>query len=296
MGHPVDTGLDKVLDSVHSVVAQHIPQKTLKWRSRPPWINNNIMKLVTKKILWKRLKSSGSQDLFLRFKEFRKKTKRLINFSYSRYLKSLSEKLQDNPKHFWSFYSMKSKAKRIPETVTYGNTQSTDLTSKVELFGKFFQSIYSKSSLDVNLSSPDVVNPYLLLNVTTSASEVQEAPGVDNLPAQILRACAYELSVPLTHFFNSSLKSGVIPILWKSANLTPVHKGDNRELVENYRSISLLPISAKCLERIVYNAIYSHVSSYLSEWQHGFVKGRSCETQLVLTTINGPGCWMRVIK
>ena len=102
---------------------------------------------------------------------------------------------------------MKSKAKRIPETVTYGNTQSTDLTSKVELFGKFFQSIYSKSSLDVNLSSPDVVNPYLLLNVTTSASEVQEAPGVDNLPARILRACAYELSVPLTHLFNSSLKS-----------------------------------------------------------------------------------------
>ena len=53
-----------------------------------------------------------------------------------------------------------------------------------------------------------------------------------------------------------------------SANVTPVHKVDNRELVENYRSISLLAISAKCLERIVHNAIYSHVSTYLSEWQH----------------------------
>ena len=74
-----------------------------------------------------------------------------------------------------------------------------------------------------------------------------------------------------------------MPTLWKSANITSVHKGDNREFVENYRSISLLPISAKCLERIAHNAIYSHVSPYLSEWQHGFVKGRSCETQLVLT-------------
>ena len=54
----------------------------------------------------------------------------------------------------------------------------------------------------------------------------------------------------------------------KSANVTPVHKGDNRELVENYRSFSLLPISAKRVERIVHNAIYSHVSPYLSEWQH----------------------------
>ena len=138
------------------------PQITLKRRPRPPWImNNEIMKFVRKKKrLWKRLKSSGSQALFMRFKELRKKTKRLINHSYSQYLLSLSEKLQDNPKHFWSFYSMKSKAKRIPETVTYGNTCSTDLTSKVQLFNEFFQSIYTKSSLDVNLSSPDVLNPY----------------------------------------------------------------------------------------------------------------------------------------
>ena len=289
----INTSLDLFLDTVFSAIDQYIPQIKLKRRSRPPWINKEIMKLVRKKKrLWKRLKSSGSQDLFRRFKELRKKTKRLINHSYSQYLQSLSDKLQDNPKHFWSFHSMKSKTKRIPETVIYDNIHSTDLTSKVELFNDYFQSIYSKSSLDVNLTSSDVVNPYLLFNVTTSISEVQgilgnldisKSPGVDNLPARILKTCAYELSIPLAHLFNLSLKSGVMPILWKSANITPVHKGNNRDSVENYRSISLLPISAKCLERIVHNAIYSHVSPYLSEWQHGFVKGRSCETQLVLT-------------
>lgn len=102
------------------------------------------MKLVIKKKkLWKRLKCSGSQDLFMKFKELRKKTKRLINSSYSKYLQSLSEKLQDNPNHIWPFYSMKSKEKRIPENVICGNMNSTDLTSKVELFNKFFQSIYA---------------------------------------------------------------------------------------------------------------------------------------------------------
>ena len=181
------------------------------------------MKLVRKKKrLWKRLKSSGSQDLFRRFKELRKKTKRLINHSYSQYLQSLSDKLQDNPKHFWSFHSMKSKTKRIPETVIYDNIHSTDLTSKVNLFNDYFQSNYSKSSLDVNLTSSDVVNPYLLFNVTTSISEVQgilgnldisKSPGVDNLSARILKTCAYELSIPLAHLFNLSLKSGVMPIL-----------------------------------------------------------------------------------
>ena len=73
-----------------------------------------------------------------------------------------------------------------------------------------------------------------------------------------------------------------MPTLWKSANITPIHKGASRELVTNYRSI-YLSISAKCLERIVHSAIYDHVSPFLTEWQHGFIKGRSCETQLILT-------------
>ena len=186
---------------------------------------------------------------------------------------------------------MKSKTKQIPESVIYGDTRSRDLNSKVELFNVFFHSIYSKSAADVKLLATDV-NPNLLFEVRTSASElegilskinVNKAPGVDNLPARILRTCAKEISIPLAHLFNLSLRTRKIPTLWKSANITPIHKGDSRELVTNYRSISLLPIPAKCLERIVHSAFYGHVSPFLSEWQHGFVKGRSCETQLILT-------------
>ena len=138
----------------------------------------------------------------------------------------------------------------------------------------------------------DVVNPNLLFEVTTIAPElegilskisVNKAPGVDNLPARILRTCAKELSIPLAHLFNLSLRTGKMPTLWKSANIKPIHKGDSKELVTSYRSISLLPIPAKCLERIVHSAIYDHVSPFLTEWQHGFIKGRSCETQLILT-------------
>lgn len=33
----------------------------------------------------------------------------------------------------------------------------------------------------------------------------------------------------------------------------------------------------------MYSAIYSHVAAYLSDCQHGFVKGRSTATQLILT-------------
>ena len=82
---------------------------------------------------------------------------------------------------------------------------------------------------------------------------------------------------------NYPWEPGKCPLYGNQPILPPTHKGDSKELVTRYRSISLLPIPAKCLERIVHSAIYDHVSPFLTEWQHGFIKGRSCETQLILT-------------
>ena len=81
-----------------------------------------------------------------------------------------------------------------------------------------------------------------------------------------------------------SLNSGRVSSSWKRANVTPVFKAGATDLVENYRSISWLSISTKCQEKIVHSAIHSHVAPFLTDWQQGFVKSRSCATyQLVLT-------------
>ena len=46
----------------------------------------------------------------------------------------------------------------------------------------------------------------------------------------------------------------------EKSNVTPVFKVDAKDVLENYRSISLLSIPSKCQERIVYNAVDSHVA------------------------------------
>ena len=103
------------------------------------------------------------------------------------------------------------------------------------------------------------------------------------ISARVLKECTEKLSYSLTLLFNLSFQIGKVPVSWKRANVTPVFKSDAKDKVENYRPISLLSIPAKCQERIVHNAIYSHVAPYLTKWQHGFVRGRSCTTQLVLS-------------
>ena len=48
----------------------------------------------------------------------------------------------------------------------------------------------------------------------------------------------------------------------------------------NYRSISLLDVLSKILERQVYNEIFSIICPHLTHWQHGFLPGKSPVSQL----------------
>ena len=83
--------------------------------------------------------------------------------------------------------------------------------------------------------------------------------------------------------FNHSLSSGTVPSEWKSADVSPIHKKDNKEPASNHRPISLLPIISKVLKRCVCNRFYEHVRDMISKAQHGFLNGRSCVTQLLCT-------------
>ena len=57
-------------------------------------------------------------------------------------------------------------------------------------------------------------------------------------------------------------------------------------LADNYRPVSLTCITCKLFEHIVCRHILDHVEDHkiLTNLQHGFRSGRSCETQLITTT------------
>ena len=59
--------------------------------------------------------------------------------------------------------------------------------------------------------------------------------GVDKKPASLVKETANASAAPLSMFFNLSVKKRRLPKLWKSADITPIHKDGEREPVENYR-------------------------------------------------------------
>ena len=97
--------------------------------------------------------------------------------------------------------------------------------------------------------------------------------------------CAKSLAPGISTMFQKSLDTGELPKDWTDANITPVYKKGDKHAAENYRPVSLTSVLSKVLEHIVCHHLHAHFDKHkvLTEVNHGFRSGFSCETQLTIT-------------
>ena len=115
--------------------------------------------------------------------------------------------------------------------------------------------------------------------------DVSKSSGPDKLPGRLLQSLAKEIT-PVVHFiFTQSLCTGKLPTEWTQANVAPIFKKGSRLQAVNYHPVSLTCITCKLFEHIICKHILAHLEDHkiLTNLQHGFRSGRSCETQLVTT-------------
>ena len=117
------------------------------------------------------------------------------------------------------------------------------------------------------------------------AVKPHKATGPDAIPARLLKDYAAEIAPVLTLIYQASLGQGTVPIDWKHAWVIPVYKKGDRGSPSNYRPIFLTNISCKTLEHIIHSNFMDHLENLniLTDYQHGFRKHRSWETQLIQT-------------
>ena len=61
-------------------------------------------------------------------------------------------------------------------------------------------------------------------------------------------------------------------------------KAGDANSVKNYRSISLLSIASKVLERLIYSKIITHISKFITPSQFSYTKGCSTLQQMLILT------------
>ena len=67
----------------------------------------------------------------------------------------------------------------------------------------------------------------------------------------MLKICGDSICRPLNIIFKTCLRTGKFPLEWKKANTVPVLKKGDKQIVINYRPVSLLPICGKIFERLL---------------------------------------------
>ena len=289
---------------VNSIVDQYLPMRRLKSDSSDkPWVTTEIKRLISKRqAAW----NSGNNTMFL---FYRNKVNMLCKRARSRfYNNNVADCFESNPHKWWS--SMKNiaglgAAKNV-STVLY-NGQSYSGSALANLFNDRFVAVgstlpsFSWSPIAVDDVPSDFFISIDEVEKALISVKSHSAAGPDEISPWFLRENSASLSHPLASIFNASIQEGNIPLLWKSANVSPVPKSSPAlDIDSDFRPISLTPIVSKILESFLYSWLPRSVSGQIDNLQFGALK-RSNSTMALLymfhkwyEAMDTPGTCLRI--
>jgi hypothetical protein len=283
------------------ILEEHIPHFDIIVRPRDkPWMNGHIRHLLRcRNRLFRRFRRTQLLIHEEAWKVARRSCNYHINKSKLDYAEKLRKMLSDpniDAKKYWKLAKLVYGSKKhfgIPALVKNGHN-ITSSVGKAEALNEYFAYQQRPIVIPDGHQLPPIIfrSEARLDSLETSADDVykvlkglniSKASGPDGIGNRILKETAKSISKPLASLFNQSFASGVFPADWKSANVSPVFKKNDRSSISNYRPVSLLNYTAKVQERIVFNVLYTFfIDSNLLTWRNsGFKKGDSVMNQLL---------------
>ena len=116
-----------------------------------------------------------------------------------------------------------------------------------------------------------------------------KSAGEDGVSPRLIRDNVHLFIEPLAYIYiyiyYASLMSGEVPLKLKIAKVIPIYKKGDESLASNYRTISLLSVFNKLLEKIVFNRLYTFCEKHHILYKHQFGFRRNHSTSLALIKI-----------
>ncbi|KAJ8726971.1 hypothetical protein PYW08_015368 [Mythimna loreyi] len=279
---------------INNTITSNIPNSK---RIIKPWITQGILRCIKNRNKMQKSLRADPYNTVLKitFCRYRNYCNNLIKKLKRKYERELITKSIKNTKLLWK------NIKSITYTNKYKN-QNTELlnakpspTESVNFVNDYFVNIGKKLAHQIQNNNTHFYQPchlnmrnnsFVLIN--TDAKEVENtlmglksnsAPGWDNISTSFLKYCHKEVVPIITHLINLCFNSGIFPTLLKKSIITPVHKGGNRDDVNNYRPISVLPAISKIVEKLTNTRLVNYLNKFkiISSSQFGFRQGVSTE-------------------
>ena len=272
--------------------------KWVPWRRKsgrhnvPRWMNNEIRTAVTKKKkAWRKWKESRRDEDKREYNIWETKTKKLIRKRKNALERQIARESKSNPKSFYSHINSARRNRSSIGPLKIDGDLVVNPKDQSNALNDYFSSVFTRC----NVESPQMEQPTgigSIENVAITEESIKNeigrlkqfsAPGPDDVTNRILIELCTEIAKPLATLFTKSFDEGKIPDDWRLSNVTPVYKqkGSKSE-PGNYRPVSLTSNVCKLMEKLVNRALCTHLESgVLNNTQHGFRKGRSCQTNLI---------------
>jgi len=274
--------------------SQYVPLKKLNQkRKKAPWMTHKAIKSVKLK-----------QKLYRKHKNVRHpayvKAARAAAMETRRAKRGFERKLAANidtdRKSFYAYARSCSKARvAVGPLVDDQGTVRSLPQEQVQEFNSYFTTVFNTESLG-NIPEADRIfqgsDAEKLCDIVIDSELVRKkfdrlrpdkASRPDDVSPRILIELKDEICYPVAEIMKTSFESGIVPVDWKLANVTPIYKKGGKSCVENYRPVSLTSQVCKLFELIVRDALTDHLDmhSLIRPTQHGFRTGKSCLSNLL---------------
>ncbi|KAL5258599.1 hypothetical protein ACHWQZ_G009170 [Mnemiopsis leidyi] len=216
-----------------------------------------------------------------------------------KYEKKITSNLKNNCKAFYAYLRNKRQVKSSVVSLDRGDGTRTDTTAEAaEVLATAFSSVFVHEPSgplpknlnfeenecvidDMVLRSSDVKKQLLKLNIFKSS-------GPDGVHPKLLKSLAHDdkFVEAVTQLFVKCSETGTLPDIWKSASVVALFKKGTKSDPLNYRPVSLTCILCKVYEKLVREHLLDFLEERISKHQHGFVKGKSCLSNLLETFDN----------
>ena len=285
-----------------------VPKTSVRNVINNPWITDSIISAIARKDeLYHDWKSTctknnpgGNRELHKTFSDYRRVLKHIITYEKKKFNNEKFEAASGDPKKTWEIINqLRGKRKKdMKPTFIINNERITDRRVIANEFNKYFVSIATKLNDTVKIEAGEFREflPKSQMNsmfmgecsedeIKSIITDLQSGKSSD-IPIGVIKKSAKILSPILSHHFNYLMEIGKFPEELKLGKITPIYKKENKELIENYRPVSTLPIFGKIFEKLIYSRLYSFftVQGILHDKQFGFRKFHSTSHALNYST------------
>ena len=270
-----------------TILDKHCPEKPRKVKSsrkmQDPWITGGILRSLSKqKQMYAKCRKVASRNDST-YKTYKATLQRIIRKSKENYFLNKCKEFKTNAKKLWAVINTITKKEtnkhNIVDALKIDNLLVTERKSIAEEFGKYFSDIGKTYAQRIPKSQENIshylskikreknliyLTPVTNTEVDRLIRNLQPKPssGHDGISNKLLKGLRESIVEPLQLVINKSLCEGIFPSDMKKADVSALHKTNDRMEKSNYRPISLLLTLSKILEKIVYKRVCVQLSPY----------------------------------